>query len=51
MEYPDEYWEYYICAKEFGWTPEETDNQPAHTISWLLAIHNAVIEVENERIG
>ena len=51
MEYPDEYWEYYICAKEFGWTPEEVDNQPVRVVSWVIAIHNVVVEVENERIG
>lgn len=51
MEYPDEFWEYYICAKEFGWTPDEVDNQPARVVSWVIAIHNVVTEVENERIG
>jgi hypothetical protein len=51
MEYPDEFWEYYICAKEFGWTTDEVDNQPVHKVSWVIAIHNIVVEVENERIG
>jgi hypothetical protein len=51
MEYPDEFWEYYICAKEFGWTPIEVDNQPAYVVSWVMAINNVVIEVDNERIG
>jgi hypothetical protein len=49
MQYPDRYWEYYLCAKEFGWTPEEVDNAPAHIIAWVLAIDNVVTEVDNER--
>jgi hypothetical protein len=49
MEYPDRYWEYYVCAKQFGWTPDEVDNQSMVKIAWVLAIHNAVVEVENER--
>lgn len=49
MLYPDEHWEYYICAKEFGWTPDEVDNQPAHKVAWVIAINNIVVEVENAR--
>lgn len=49
MEYPDKYWEYYICAKDFGWTPEQVDNQPMQKLAWILAIRNVVIEVDNER--
>ena len=49
MEYPDKYWEYYVCAKEFGWTPEQVDNQPMHKIAWVMAINNISTEVENER--
>jgi hypothetical protein len=30
-----------ICAKDFGWTIEETDNAPIHTLSWILAINDA----------
>jgi hypothetical protein len=48
-EYPDEQWAYYLCAKEFGWTPEEVDNQPLSIVTWVLAISNAVKEVEIER--
>jgi hypothetical protein len=49
MEYPDKYWEYYVCAKEFGWTPEQVDNQPMQKLAWVIAIRNIVTEVENER--
>jgi hypothetical protein len=49
MLYPDEHWEYYVCAKEFGWTPDEVDNQPVQKVAWVLAINNIVVEVENAR--
>jgi hypothetical protein len=51
MEYPDKYWVYYLCGKQFGWTPEQVDNQPAHIVEWVLAISEVVTEVENERSG
>lgn len=30
---------YYICAKEFGWTIDETRNAPIHMLDWILQIH------------
>jgi hypothetical protein len=42
--YPDQQFLYYFCAKEFGWTIEETDNQPAGVLDYVIAIHNAVGE-------
>lgn len=50
-EYPDTEWLYFVCAKQFGWTIEETDNQPAYMVDWLYAISGLVDEIENERIG
>ncbi|NBU93480.1 MAG: hypothetical protein EBS18_02815 [Actinobacteria bacterium] len=47
-DYPDDEWIYYLCAKEFGWTITETDNQPAGTVSWLLGINGIVKEIEND---
>jgi len=47
-QYPDEEYIYYICAKEFGWTISETDEQPAATLDWVLSIHNIVKQVEND---
>ena len=49
LEYPDREYEYFLCAKEFGWTINEVDEQPAHTTAWLVAISQLMIEVENER--
>jgi hypothetical protein len=40
--YPDEQYLYFLCAKEFGWTPLQTDEQPAYLIDWLLAINNMI---------
>jgi hypothetical protein len=47
-KYPDEEYLYYICAKEFGWTVLETDEQPAAVLDWLISIHNIVRQVEND---
>jgi len=40
---------YYLCAKEFGWTIEETDNQPAHYLDWIVNFHKAVKEVNSDQ--
>jgi hypothetical protein len=47
--YPlDEYF-YYLCAKEFGWTPQEADEQPAEMVDWIIKIFGIVREIENDR--
>jgi hypothetical protein len=48
MVYPDKYLEYYICAKEFGWTPDQVDNTPADKFAWILAINEIVAEVNGD---
>jgi len=50
-QYPDEQYLYYLCAKEFGWTIEETDNQPAGMLDWVIGIHNIVkqVEIDNQQ--
>jgi hypothetical protein len=48
FNYPDEEFLYYFCAKEFGWTIEETDNQPAYMLDWVVAIAGTVKGVEND---
>lgn len=40
---------YYLCAKEFGWTIKETDEQPAHLVDWLLHISTTVKKVESDK--
>jgi hypothetical protein len=47
-DYPFEEWIYYLCAKEFGWTVKETDEQPAYLVSWLLEINGTVKEIESD---
>lgn len=37
---------YYQCAKEFGWTPEQVDEQPVYFLDWILAIHNEALREE-----
>jgi hypothetical protein len=37
-----------VCAKEFGWTPLETDEQPAYLVDWIIGIAGIVKEVEND---
>ena len=49
LEYPDLEFVYFTCAKEFGWTITETDEQPVYMTSWIMAISQIEIEVENER--
>jgi hypothetical protein len=49
LEYPDAEYDYFVCAKEFGWTIKETDEQPANTTSWLIAMVQAFYEVQNEQ--
>ena len=46
--YPDQEFLYYFCAKEFGWTIEETNNQPAQMLDWVLAIAGFVKEVQRD---
>ena len=48
-DYPDEEYLYYVCAKEFGWTPTELDEQPAALIDWIVSIHNIVRQVEHDQ--
>lgn len=48
LNYPDKEFLYYFCAKEFGWTIEETDNQPAQMLDWVIAIAGIVKEVQND---
>jgi len=50
FSYPDEQYLYFIAAKEFGWTPNELDEQPAVIVDWLVAIATAHSEAEAERI-
>jgi hypothetical protein len=45
-DYPNDEWFYYECAKKFGWTPLETDEQPTYVVSWMLAINRVVEEIE-----
>jgi hypothetical protein len=40
---------YYICAKEFGWTIEETRSQPAKYLDWVLAIHGMMKGIESDQ--
>jgi hypothetical protein len=49
LEYPDEQYQYYLCAKTFGWTINEVDEQPVYLATWLMAIANMEKEVSNER--
>jgi hypothetical protein len=48
LTYPDAEYIYYFCATEFGWTIEETDNQPAAMIDWLISIHGIVKQVQHD---
>lgn len=49
LDYPDQQVMYFICAKEFGWTVQETDNQPAESVAWLLAMVETYYEVQHEQ--
>ena len=46
-KYPEKEYLYYKCAKEFGWTIEETRNQPAYYLDWIIAISTA-LELSND---
>jgi hypothetical protein len=46
--YPDEEFFYWACAKKFGWTPNEVDEQPASIVEWVLSINSAIDEVKAE---
>jgi len=48
--YPDEEWLYFICAKDFGWTPQQVDEQPAALLDWIIAISSLVKQVESDNI-
>ena len=48
LDYPDQEFMYYTCAKEFGWTITETDEQPAALVDWLISIHSVVRQIEND---
>ena len=38
---------YFMCAKEFGWTINETNEQPAYLTAWLIAMSQTFYEVQN----
>ena len=40
---------YFVCAKEFGWTIKETDEQPANLVAWLVAMVDIFYEGQNEQ--
>jgi len=48
FDYPDDEFLYFLCAREFGWTILETDEQPAGLVSWLLEINGVIREIEND---
>jgi hypothetical protein len=48
LDYPEQEYFYYTCAKEFGWTITETDEQPAALVDWLISIHSVVRQIEND---
>ena len=39
---------YYLCAKEFGWTITETDEQPVEMLDWVFKIANMVKQIERD---
>lgn len=43
-KYPYDEYIYYFCAKEFGWTPLETDAQPARIVDWVCQIAGVLKE-------
>jgi hypothetical protein len=47
VKYPELEYLYYRCAKEFGWTVEETRNQPAYYLSWIISISNVLGELDD----
>jgi hypothetical protein len=46
---PFEEYRYVVYAREFGWTPTQVDELPLTVEPWLLPIHNALTEFENEQ--
>lgn len=48
-EYPVVEWQYYLLAKQFGWTPTQVDEQPAYLLDWLMAIAAMQNVIEAER--
>jgi len=39
---------YYLCAREFGWTIEETQNQPIKMLDMVIGIHSVIKDIEND---
>ena len=39
---PPPQFRHYVLAKEFGFTLDEIDAQPAARLDWLIACHNTV---------
>jgi hypothetical protein len=37
----------YFIVKNFGWTKDQIDEQPAVWLDWMLSIHGIVQEIEN----
>ena len=46
---PPPQFRHYVLAKEFGFTLDEIDAQPAARLDWLIACHNTVERVKAER--
>jgi hypothetical protein len=46
---PFEEYRYVLYAREFGWTPAEVDELPLVIEPWLLPIHSAIADYENEQ--
>ena len=49
FSYPDTEYFYYIAATKFGWTIQETDEQPAHLVDWLMSIAAVSDEVRAKK--
>jgi hypothetical protein len=37
-----------MLAKNFGWTKQQIDEQPAVWLDWMVSIHGVIAELENE---
>lgn len=51
-EIPSDEWFYTQCAVHFGWTPTQTDEQPAALVEWMLRLreeHAAAERAVSER--
>jgi hypothetical protein len=46
FDYPDDHWFYFQMADRFGWTPDQVDNLPAETATWLLAIAGTIEKIK-----